>query len=94
MLDRKLLDDCRRLAFDIAPELKENPLYVSEASLFEGLPILQGNCLGWAYRYAFSDLNYRSRLMETGHWEGPGPVIESALAPGPLTHGPKAAGRH
>ena len=75
MIETSLLDECRTLAFRIAPELAQSPLYVVDASIFNGLPLTNGRCLlGWALQGS-SHCIYSMREAIGDQWQGNGNVI-------------------
>ena len=70
MLDAALLDECRRLAFDVAPELSGSPLHVVSSDVFDGTTIRR-DCLGWSLPTAL-DFALTDRIPG---WSKPGPVV-------------------
>ena len=72
MIDSGLLAECKTLAFNVAPELTERPLYVCDSDIFTGLPTSR-DCLGWAngMQSATSPL-IKNCIQE---WSEVGPVI-------------------
>ncbi|QDT06896.1 hypothetical protein K227x_53190 [Rubripirellula lacrimiformis] len=72
MIATSLLDDCRRLAFTVAPELEANPLYVVDAETLAGTPN-PADCLGFARRGNWMDYETIDRIGDA--WTGPGPLI-------------------
>jgi len=75
MLSSDLLAECKELAFTIAPELCERPLYLIDSRRFDGLPVPRGGCLlGFAIPGGTRcDYNIRSALADV--WQGPGNVV-------------------
>lgn len=72
MEDRKLLDECREMLLDIAPELRERPLYLKPAAFFDSLP-MNTDCYGWANSRSSTDYTMRDLFGE--EWQGPGAII-------------------
>lgn len=76
MIVAELLSDCRRLSLDVAPELRDRPLYVVDSATFDGLAINEGDDhLGHASRVPTGAMI--ERLGD--QWQGPGPVVALAV---------------
>ncbi len=73
MLDAALLSDAKTLAYEVAPELRDQPLYIVDASVFDGLLSGQCDCLGWAADGVVTHYDFRSCIGD--EWRGPGPII-------------------
>ncbi len=73
MIDQGLLDECREMAFEVAPELQPNPLYIVDGeTTFDDLPEARG-CLGWAFTMTgIEHIPFRERIDA---WKGAGPII-------------------
>ena len=84
MLDAALLDECRRLAFDVAPELSGSPLHVVSSDVFDGTTIRR-DCLGWSLPTAL-DFALTDRIPG---WSKPGPVVCLFAAEIRDTYGPE-----
>ena len=73
MIDQGLLDECREMAFEVAPELQPNPLYIVDGeTTFDDLPEARG-CLAWAFTMTgIEHIPFRERIDA---WKGAGPII-------------------
>ena len=69
-----ILAECRDIILDIAPELRPDPLYVTDEA---ALAVAGGLILGWACNETES---YPRQILEaSGEWQGPGRFISLAL---------------
>ncbi len=80
LLTPAIIADCRKLAFTIAPDLRERPLYILPHC---GCCPVGGCTVAFTPGHERLDVCTRDRLIAANEWEGPGTTIvfvEDALA--------------